>query len=225
MYERRDGARGELVCSCCGGHIGHIYRGEGFENPAPNERHCVNSSALVFQPEHIQMAAGAAGAAEAGAGTGAGEGLVRPGYAGGVYMASYTEDSDTIYEELEGASDAHDLIGSATVGRGGGQGRAFHGVARATCTPAPTPTGGGAGGDPQPAAESLEQDEQDEQEEELTLITLAPYVRGAEPAHIVSVAAAPKRLPQLGGGPGGLGSLSVGGGLEGLAAALAGPPQ
>ena len=50
MYERRDGARGELVCTGCGGHIGHLYRGEGFDNPPPNERHCVNSSALVFEP-------------------------------------------------------------------------------------------------------------------------------------------------------------------------------
>ena len=51
MYERRDGARGELVCSSCAGHVGHVYRNEGFQNPAPNERHCVNSSALVFRQE------------------------------------------------------------------------------------------------------------------------------------------------------------------------------
>ena len=51
LYERRDGARGELVCSSCDGHIGHIYRNEGFQNPPPNERHCVNSSALVFRHE------------------------------------------------------------------------------------------------------------------------------------------------------------------------------
>ncbi len=53
MYERRDGARGELVCSSCAGHVGHVYRNEGFQNPAPNERHCVNSSALVFQPSAV----------------------------------------------------------------------------------------------------------------------------------------------------------------------------
>ncbi len=50
IYEQRDGARGELVCSSCAGHVGHVYRNEGFQNPPPNERHCVNSSALVFQP-------------------------------------------------------------------------------------------------------------------------------------------------------------------------------
>ena len=45
-----DGSRSELSCTACGGHLGHIFRGEGFDNPPPAERHCVNSSSLVFVP-------------------------------------------------------------------------------------------------------------------------------------------------------------------------------
>ena len=43
-----DGRRVELTCSACRGHLGHIFRNEGFSNPPPNERHCVNSVSLAF---------------------------------------------------------------------------------------------------------------------------------------------------------------------------------
>ncbi|KAJ1450129.1 Mss4-like protein [Pelagophyceae sp. CCMP2097] len=53
-----DGRRIEIVCANCEGHLGHVFKGEGFPSPT-DARHCVNGISLRYnaageQPDDIK---------------------------------------------------------------------------------------------------------------------------------------------------------------------------
>lgn len=41
--------RTEVTCGQCGGHLGHVFEGEGFGTPT-DKRFCINSLSLHFTP-------------------------------------------------------------------------------------------------------------------------------------------------------------------------------
>ncbi|MCF6330743.1 MAG: bifunctional methionine sulfoxide reductase B/A protein [Sulfurimonas sp.] len=84
-----DGRRVEIVCAKCGGHLGHVFEGEGFTRK--NTRHCVNSISLEFKEVKAD------------------ENIAKAYFAGGCFwgVEYYLEKLDGVKEVISGFMGGH----------------------------------------------------------------------------------------------------------------------
>eukprot|EP00434_Breviolum_minutum_P027976 symbB.v1.2.024751.t2/scaffold2367.1/size81165/4 len=99
-----DGRRCEILCSHCHGHLGHVFRGEGF-GFSTDERHCVNSLSLAFMKKDTEE-------------------IILPSYQGPVFGLS--ESTRSSFGFAEGCR-------RACRGRGHNQPRALSAVPHSRC--------------------------------------------------------------------------------------------
>lgn len=64
IIETDGSGRIEVRCAKCDGHLGHVFKGEGFNTPK-DQRYCINGTVLKFVPAEAVEAAKKAMAAEA----------------------------------------------------------------------------------------------------------------------------------------------------------------
>ena len=64
VMETDGSGRIEVRCATCDGHLGHVFKGEGFNTPT-DQRYCINGTVLKFVPADAVEAAKKAMAAEA----------------------------------------------------------------------------------------------------------------------------------------------------------------